>query len=498
MKDRPGRVHEWPGGVPVRPLNIAHRGASAHAWENTLHAFETAARLGADMWELDVRLTADGVPVISHDAGLQRVFGADGEIAGLTREQIRTRAPGLPDLDEIIALARAENQALYIEIKASGAGRVAVEHLRRAGFERAVLGSFQAGEVRALADTGCPYPLSVLVRLGDDPFICAEQSGADIVHLCWEKGGARPQDLVTGGLLREAQRRGLGVVLWHEERGDVLADLLELPVLGICTNQPELIAASDPRRATGIQIVCHRGANHFAPENTMASARLCYDQGCPYLEVDVRETADGELVVLHDPTLDRTTDGKGPVADRTLAELRELDAGSWFSSFYRGERIPALREMIALCQGYGRKMYIENKCVDPEKLIAQVEEMNFLDDCFFWSGNPVLQAGLRTVSSRANIKSTRRHYKTVPEMVGHLHPMIGEILFEDYAALADDCALAGVVPMMQYFGDDPKVFERIAEIAPPMLNLDRADLLFAAMARQEASDGEKRPCPSLT
>lgn len=471
-----------------RPLCIAHRGASAHAIENTLQAFRVAAALGADMWEIDVQLTADHQPVVSHDAALERIFGVAGEIAALTLDEIRHRAPDLPTLDEVIALASQLDQALYVEIKARGAGRIAIERLVAHGFQRAALGSFGVEEVRDMADANCPYPLAVLVPLGVDPFERAEQSRADTIHLCWERGGERPQDLVTADLVNRAQALGLSIVLWHEERKSVLNDLLALPVLGICTNQPELMAGCDSVDLAGTEIVCHRGANAFAPENTLAAARLALDQGCAYIELDVRESRDGELVVIHDPTLERTTNGQGLVAEHSLAQLRQLDAGSWFSPLHAGERIQTLAEMIALCQLYGRQMYIENKCVDPARIIALVAAMGFEADCFHWSADPQLQAGLREVSRTARIKSSRAEYADMDALSQHLAPQIVEIELDSYERDAVDAMRLGLVPMLHYFGDDPAAFEKIVALEPPMINLNRADLLLAA-ARRMAGRG---------
>ncbi len=102
-------------------------------------------------------------------------------------------------------------------------------------------------------------------------------------------------------------------------------------------------------------IVGHRGAAGLAPENTIEACRVAVDEwGAEALEVDVHATADGACVLLHDPTVDRTTDGTGPVSDLTLAELRSLDAGYRFAmpapdAFpYRGRgiRIPTFRELL--------------------------------------------------------------------------------------------------------------------------------------------------------
>lgn len=95
----------------------------------------------------------------------------------------------------------------------------------------------------------------------------------------------------------------------------------------------------------------HRGFAARAPENTLASFRLALETGVDAVECDVRLTADGVPVLLHDPTLDRTTDGHGPVEAYTFDEVRRLDAGGWKDSAHRGERIPTIEELLALVRG---------------------------------------------------------------------------------------------------------------------------------------------------
>ena len=488
MTRRPENTEPWPLATG-EPACIAHRGASAHAPENTLSAFRTAAELGAEMWEIDVQLTADGVPVITHDANLKRIAGIDRAIADLRFERLRDLAPDIPTLGETLDLAASLDQALYIELKAEGAGRIAWNHLLANGFDRAVLGSFSMDEVRSLADAGCPFPLSTLVPLGADPFSRAAETRADIIHLCWERGGGeRPQDQVDAALLQRAKDEGLGVVLWHEERKPVLEALMELPVLGICTNQPELMRGFDRFAGLATEIVCHRGANRFAPENTLAAARLSFDQGARYVEIDVHMSADGEIVVIHDATLDRTTTGAGPVSAHNLAELKSLSAGAWFSPFYAAETIPTLGEMIALARSRDARLYIENKTVDAKALVDFVRSEDFLADCFFWSEDPALQEGMRREAPDANIKAAAGRYQNVTEMENHLAPQLAEIHYPDYARLGPRYLEKGIIPMMQYFGEDPAVFDRIVEIAPPMINLDRADLLAATLRRRISDD----------
>ncbi len=90
----------------------------------------------------------------------------------------------------------------------------------------------------------------------------------------------------------------------------------------------------------------HRGASAHAPENPLAAFVLAAAQGADAVELDAKLTADGHIVVFHDPRLERTTDGRGLLAEKTLDELRRLDAGSHFSANYRGERIPLLEEVF--------------------------------------------------------------------------------------------------------------------------------------------------------
>ena len=96
-----------------------------------------------------------------------------------------------------------------------------------------------------------------------------------------------------------------------------------------------------------ICIVGHRGAAGCAPENTLAAWNEGLAQGADIIELDVQLSADGQVVVLHDDLLDRTTDGSGRVGDKTLAELKALDAGSWFAERFVGEPIPTLQEALA-------------------------------------------------------------------------------------------------------------------------------------------------------
>ena len=96
----------------------------------------------------------------------------------------------------------------------------------------------------------------------------------------------------------------------------------------------------------------HRGASGHAPENTLPSFRLAMDMGADGFELDVHMSKDGELVIIHDKTVDRTTNGTGAVKDMTLAELKALDAGGWKGVEFEGLKIPTFREFMELIKDH--------------------------------------------------------------------------------------------------------------------------------------------------
>lgn len=96
----------------------------------------------------------------------------------------------------------------------------------------------------------------------------------------------------------------------------------------------------------GLLNIAHRGASGYAPENTRAAFALAIEMGAEMIETDVQLTRDGEMVLFHDATVERTSNGTGPVADYMLAELQALDLGSWFEPRFTGERVMTLAEFI--------------------------------------------------------------------------------------------------------------------------------------------------------
>lgn len=109
-------------------------------------------------------------------------------------------------------------------------------------------------------------------------------------------------------------------------------------------------------------VIAHRGASGHAPENTLVAFERAVQLGAGFIETDLHLTRDARFVAIHDATLDRTTNGHGPVRDMTLAELRKLDAGQWYDRGYMGQRIPTLEEILQFARVHDVIFYLELKC----------------------------------------------------------------------------------------------------------------------------------------
>lgn len=121
------------------------------------------------------------------------------------------------------------------------------------------------------------------------------------------------------------------------------------------------------------ELMAHRGNSAVAPENTLSAFAEALKTPAQSCELDVHLSADGEVIVMHDATVDRTTDGTGAIADLTLAQLKALDAGSWFGPEFAGEPVPTLAEVVALV-GDRVKLNVEIKsAADPDSSLKVVQ-----------------------------------------------------------------------------------------------------------------------------
>lgn len=242
---------------PARHIVIGHRGAAAEAPENTLPSFARALEAGADALELDVRVTADGVPIVMHDPTLDRTTDRSGTVASLSWEEVRTADAGarfsgdggeslpfrdrglsVPTLAEV--LQRFPDTPLVVELKeACGADRVKAVLEQHGAAERGVLGSFDAAALEPFRTGG--------FLLGAGRGEVARLLVGSLVGLPPRRVGYsaltiplrhRGLPVVTNGLLRAARRLGCPVHVWTVDDPSVAQRLWERGVIGIITNDP--------------------------------------------------------------------------------------------------------------------------------------------------------------------------------------------------------------------------------------------------------------------
>ncbi|MEX1079413.1 MAG: glycerophosphodiester phosphodiesterase family protein [Homoserinimonas sp.] len=194
-------------------------------------------------------------------------------------------------------------------------------------------------------------------------------------------------------------------------------------------------------------IAGHRGDRSTAPENTLLALQAALDGSMVYVETDIRLSADGVPVLIHDSTVDRTTNGSGSVSEMTLAELQKLDAGSWFAKGFAGLRIPTLESFLILLADSNKKAMLELKGVWSEDALVLVDTL-------------VQSHGLhrRVVLASFNTETLTGLQAAVP---GLPRMVIIRELPRDPVALVLEFGAIGVVTSPPSVEADPTVVDRI-------------------------------------
>lgn len=235
-----------------------------------------------------------------------------------------------------------------------------------------------------------------------------------------------------------------------------------------------------------IQVVTHRGANHLAPENTKASAEAAIKLGAHYVEIDVRTSNDGVLYIMHDLTVNRTTDGSGLIGSMTSEEIDKLDAGSWYGKDFKGEPVPKLREYLHWIKGKA-KVYFDVKDANPQQLINLVKEVRMENDCFFWSGKRKWMKKFRKLSPNLPLKVNAGSAEAVEAAVETFHPQIiecgiGSVTEEFIAA----CKKHDLKIMLYGSKEDEDYFKKVlATAGVDLINIDRPEIYFEVLDQKK-------------
>ncbi len=231
------------------------------------------------------------------------------------------------------------------------------------------------------------------------------------------------------------------------------------------------------------KLVCHRGASLLAPENTFPAADAALDRGAHYIELDVRESADGVLYVLHDRTLDRTTDGSGPIDHWHSRDLDRLDAGRWFAPAFEGTRLPRLDAYLAHLKARGAGAYVEVKWCSAMALAGILKETGMEDAVFTFSFKPEMRAALRQAAPHVRRMITLSIARTVTVAQEVYHADMVELEAEELQPAILDAARARGLEIMGYTeADDAGLFRKMTNLGVDYINHDHLETCLKALS----------------
>ena len=374
---------------PPRKIQVmVHRGMASAAPENTAAAIKMCVQDFCEWAEVDVRLTKDGRHVIIHDDTVDRITNGKGRVADLTWDELAKLDAGawfaqrfagnrLMTLPDVFALAKGKIN-LYLDCKRIDP-KLLVDEVIAAGMERQVIvydSPDVLAKVKALSRGAVPgmtkyHPQTMpFAAFAQNVAPAAVEIDADELNaeLCqqFHAAGIKVQAKVLG-------EKWDNPTVWGQVI-DAGADWLQ-------TDDPAGVLFWSARRTLGafpVKIAAHRGANRYAPENTVPAIRAAARIGADFAEIDIRTTRDGKHVLLHDGTLNRTTEKKESVRDMTFEDVTRLSAGKAFGKPFRETRVPSLQDALAAA---GDKMgvYLDAKDIAPGDLIAAIRRYHLED-----------------------------------------------------------------------------------------------------------------------
>lgn len=231
--------------------------------------------------------------------------------------------------------------------------------------------------------------------------------------------------------------------------------------------------------AQNIEIVVHRGANALAPENTIASTDSALKYGATWIELDIRKSKDGVLFNLHDETLDRTTNGKGRLADMLAKDVGKLDAGSWFSPLYQGEPVPTIAYMLDYLKGKAKVFFDVKRGTPIPALIHLVREKGFADNSFFWFADEGMLHEFITLAPEMKIKVNAGDIDRLKYWQAICKPSFVEIAPEKITdKFRKYCHKHGIKVMAACQEDDTSQFQLVIDKQADMVNLDRPEVFI--------------------
>lgn len=235
-----------------------------------------------------------------------------------------------------------------------------------------------------------------------------------------------------------------------------------------------------------IEVVVHRGANFLAPENTLPSARAALKYGAEWIELDVRKSKDGVLYNLHDETLDRTTDGHGPIHLVTSSEIERLDAGSWFGPAFRGLKVPRIETMLDSLKGKANVFFDVKKGTPVADLVKLVRAKGFEKNSFFWFADAKMLPEFVKLAPEMKIKVNASDIEGIKKWQAVCRPSYVEIEPENITKeLVNYCHKNDILVMAAIQNGNEEAYKKAIQAQPDLVNIDQPELWARVVAESK-------------
>lgn len=239
-----------------------------------------------------------------------------------------------------------------------------------------------------------------------------------------------------------------------------------------------------PKLKHPIAVIAHRGGRAIAPENTLAAFRKAIALGADYVEIDIRATRDGQLVIMHDRTVDRTTNGSGEVKNLDFATIRSLDAGSKFDVKYAGEKVPTLDEVLRLCRGK-INVYLDHKEAPTEQVFAAVKKHKMEKQVVVYNGVEGLKEWKKLAPQLPVMPSVPNEFRREGGMADFTKILPAEVLDGNLVEWTEDLVrqahAVGAKVYVDNLGpnDNPEGFRKAIAMGVDGIQTDHPDQLIA-------------------
>jgi glycerophosphoryl diester phosphodiesterase len=176
-------------------------------------------------------------------------------------------------------------------------------------------------------------------------------------------------------------------------------------------------------QARTVMVIAHRGEHNHHPENTIPAYKAAIKLGADFIEVDVRTTKDGKIVIMHDRTVNRTTNGQGAVKEMTFHQIRKLDDGIKFSPQFRGTRVPTLDQVFRLARGH-IGVYLDCKDIQPSVLVAAIDRYHMENHVVIYGYSMAFMEGVHKLRPNLKVMPEAKTEALVRTEIRLLHPQV--------------------------------------------------------------------------